>query len=88
MAEMGQRGEVETSGEWEIRRGEEGSSAEGKGKQHGEVEEGVLWLPAAAAVPWFRQEDEEEVRKKQGRNRTGRVVQACYHACFVYGCEP
>lgn len=33
-------------------------------------------------------EDEEEVRKKQGRNRTGRVAQACYHACFIYGCEP
>ncbi|XP_005422984.2 growth/differentiation factor 6 [Geospiza fortis] len=39
-----------------------GGKAQGRGKPHGEVEEGGLWL-SAAAVPWIRQED-EKVKKK------------------------
>lgn len=44
---------------------------------HGEVEEGGLGLPAAA-VPWFRQED-DKVKEKQVIG-TDRVMQACHYA--------
>lgn len=37
-----------------------------------------MWLPAAA-VPWFRQED-EKVKEKQVVIKTGRVMQARYYA--------
>lgn len=43
------------------------------------MEEGGLWL-LVAVVPWFRQEDEKKVMKKQGGNKTDRVRQACYPA--------
>lgn len=33
-----------------------------------------MWLPA---VPWFRQKDEKKVRKKQGGNRSGKVMRTC-----------
>lgn len=78
MVELGQTGEVKRSGQWDTRTGKEESSAQDREKPHGEVEEGGLWLPAAA-VPWLRQED-EKVKKKEGVIRTGRVMQACYHA--------
>lgn len=69
---MGQKGKVGRSGQWEVRTEKEESSAQGREKPHGEVEEGGLWLPAAA-VPWFRQED-EKVKEKQVVIRTGGVM--------------
>lgn len=77
MAELGQIGEVGRSGQWEIRTGKEEYSTQGREKPRGEVEEGGLWLPAAA-VPWFRQED-EKVKEKQVI-RTGRVMPAGHYA--------
>lgn len=78
MAELGRIGEVEKGEAWDtVEEDQErrtGKLRTGQRKATFRSRGVGLWLPA---VPWFRQKDEKKVRKKQGGNRSGKVMRTC-----------